>query len=439
MQGDVLMKSHSKIACLLSILFMGLGQLYNKQIIKGVIFAAVEVIFIVFFLPFIRYGMWGLYTLGEKPQAFVNGKVVQGDHSIFLMIYGIISLALIFIFAVLYYLNCRDAYRVGRLRDEGGKPNNFIKSLKVMWEQGFPYIMLSPAAFFTLFLTVVPLLFGVLVAFTNYSSPNHIPPRTLVDWVGFQTFIDLFTLAAYKDTFLGVFSWTVTWAVLSTVTTFFSGLVFAVIIESNGIKLKKFWRTIFILPWAVPGYISILVFRNIFNAQFGPLNQWLKAIGINGIQWLGDPTWAKVVCLAVNLWLGFPYFLALMSGVLTGISKDLYEAAEVEGASKLQQFFKITFPMVMFATAPLLIMSFANNFNNFNLIYFLNSGNPVNTKYKYAGDTDILLSWIYKLTLDQNQFNKACAVSIIIFIIIATISAFNFTRTRSFKEEDMIQ
>lgn len=433
------MKSHSKRARLLSVIFMGLGQLYNGQFIKGIIFAACEILFFVFLLPFIRHGLWGLYTLGEKPQAFVNGKVVQGDHSIFLMVYGIMSIVLIFLFAVLYYLNCRDAYRVGISRDRGEKANNFLKSLQVLWEQGFPHIMLSPAALCTLFLSVVPLIFGIMVAFTNYSSPNHVPPRSLVDWAGFQTFIDLVTLASYKETFFGVFSWTVIWAVLSTVTTFFSGLIFAVIIDSNGIKLKKFWRTVFILPWAVPGYISILIFRNLFNAQFGHINQFLKALNINGVQWLGDPTWAKVVCLIVNLWLGFPYFLALMSGVLTGISRDLYEAAEVEGANKIQQFFKITLPLVLFATAPLLIMSFAHNFNNFNLIYFINDGNPVNTKYKHAGHTDILLSWIYKLTLEQNQFNKACAVSIVIFIIIASISVFNFRRTRAFREEDMIQ
>ncbi|AGC67974.1 putative arabinogalactan oligomer transport system permease protein GanP [Thermoclostridium stercorarium subsp. stercorarium DSM 8532] len=434
-----MMKSHASRACLLSILFMGLGQIYNRQFIKGILFALIEIIFIFRLLPFIRYGLWGIYTLGETPQAFVDGKIVQGDHSIFLMVYGIISIVLILVFALLYYLNCQDAYKVGELRDNHIQPNKFIQSLKLVGEKGFPYLMLTPAAFFTLFITVVPLIFGVLVAFTNYSAPNHIPPRKLVDWVGFQTFKELFTLAGYKETFFGVFRWTVVWAILSTVTTYFSGLIFAVIINSNGIKLKKFWRTIFILPWAVPGYISILVFRNIFNAQFGPLNKWLVSLGFERIQWFGDPTWVKIVCLAVNLWLGFPYFLALMSGVLTGIPKDLYEAAEVEGANTIQKFFKITLPLVLFSTAPMLIMSFAYNFNNFNLIHFLNSGGPVNTSYKYAGHTDILLSWIYKLTLEQNQFNKACAVSIIIFIIIATISIFNFRRTRSFKEEDMIQ
>ncbi|HEY8422948.1 MAG TPA: ABC transporter permease subunit [Thermoclostridium sp.] len=433
------MKSNSKRACLLSVIFMGLGQLYNGQIVKGILFAAIELVFIVYLLPFIRYGLWGIFTLGETPQAFVDGKVVQGDHSIFLMVYGIIAIVLIFIFVILYYFNCQDAYKVGKLRDNHIQPNNFIKSLKLAGEKGFPYLMLLPSIFFVLFITVVPLIFGILVAFTNYSSPNHIPPRKLVDWVGFQTFVDLFTLSGYKETFFGVFGWTVIWAVLATVTTFFSGLIFAVILNSNGIRLKKFWRTVFILPWAVPGYISILVFRNIFNAQFGPLNNWLVSIGMNRIQWFGDPMWAKIVCLVVNLWLGFPYFMALMSGVLTGIPRDLYEAAEVEGANAIQKFFKITLPLVMFATAPLLIMSFAHNFNNFNLIHFLNSGGPVNTNYKYAGHTDILLSWIYKLTLEQNQFNKACAVSIIIFVIIATISIFNFRRTRSFKEEDMIQ
>lgn len=399
----------------------------------------IELFYIIFLLPYTVSSIRGLITLGDTPQKMVNGKIMQGDHSIFLMVFGIVALVVLFIYAVLYYINIKDALSVGRLRDNGKEPNKIKASLKKLSDNGFPYLLLTPAGIFTLFLTVVPLIFGILIAFTNYSSPNHLPPRALVDWVGFENFINLFKLPSLSNTFLGVAVWTVTWAVLATATTFFVGLLFAVIINANKIVLKKFWRSIFILPWAVPGFISILIMRNMFNGQFGPINKYLVAIGFDPIPWFADPTWAKITIILVNLWLGFPYYMALMSGVLTGISKELYEAASIEGANARQKFRKITLPMVLFSTAPLVINGFAYNFNNFTLIYLLTSGNPTNAEYFYAGHSDILLSWLYKLTLEQNQFQMASVVSIIVFLVIASVSAFNYLNTRSFKEEDMIQ
>ncbi len=433
------MGSYSKRAGLLSVIFMGLGQLYNKQIIKGVFFAIIELIYIIILVPYTVNSIWGLITLGSTPQKMVDGKIIQGDHSIFMMVIGIIALIVLLIYVVLYIINVNDAIKVGKSRDNGYEVSSIIGSLKNLSESGFPYILLTPAAVFTLFLTVVPLVFGVMIAFTNYSSPNHLPPRSLVDWVGFENFSNLFKLPSLGRTFAGVGAWTITWAILSTLSTFLVGLVFAVIINANKIVLKKFWRSIFILPWAVPGFISILIMRNMFNGQFGPINKYLVAIGLTPIPWLAEATWARVTCLLVNLWLGFPYYMAMMSGVLTGIPRDLYEAASIEGASAAQKFKKITLPMVIFATAPLVINGFAYNFNNFTLIYMLTSGNPANGEYFYAGNTDILLSWLYKLTLEQNQFHMASTVSIIVFIFIASISAFNYMNTRSFREEDMIQ
>ncbi len=433
------MRNHSNKAGVFSILFMGLGQLYNKQYFKGFSFALLEVFFILFMLPNTVKGLWGLATLGTVPQKMENGKIIQGDHSVFLMVFGIISIVVFFIFAVLYIINVKDAFKVGKLWDQGKKPNKIIESLGVLLDKGFPYLLLTPAGIFTLFLTVVPLVFGIMIAFTNYSSPNHLPPRALVDWVGFENFINLFKLPSLSRTFLGVALWTVTWAALATTTTFFMGLFFAVLINAKGILLKKFWRTVFILPWAVPGLISVLIMRNMFNGQFGPINKYLQALGMSPAPWFSDPAWAKATCILVNLWLGFPYYMALMSGVITSISKDLYEAAAIEGASAGQQFRRITLPLVLFATAPLLIMGFAYNFNNFTLIYLLTSGNPTNAAYSFAGHTDILLSWLYKLTLEQNQFHMASVVSIMIFLVIAAVSVINFMNTKSFREEDMIQ
>ena len=222
------------------------------------------------------------------------------------------------------------------------QPKGFKDTLKNVWENGFPYILLTPSILFTAFLTVLPLLFGILIAFTNYSGPNRLPPKNLVDWVGFQTFIDLFSMNTWSNTFFGVFSWTITWAILSTATTFFLGLFFAILISRKGIKLKKFWRGIFILPWAIPQFISILIMRNLFNGEFGPINQYLEIIGIAGIPWLSDPFWAKVALITINMWFGFPFWMILMSGVMTTIDKSLYEAADVDGATGWQSFRSIT-------------------------------------------------------------------------------------------------
>ncbi len=434
-----MMNSQANRAGLLSILFMGLGQIYNRQFVKGIFFAISELLFLILMLPYISNGFWGLFTLGEKAQSIVKGKIIQGDHSIFLMVTGILSLIILLLMILIYIINVYDARKVGKLRDDGKKVNNIKGSFVHLWEKGFPYIILTPPFLFIVFFTIIPLMFSILIAFTNYSAPNHLPPRNLVEWVGLQTFVDLFQLKTWSSTFYGVALWTIIWAILSTITTFFIGLLFAVLINSKGIKLKKMWRTIYIIPWAVPGFISILMFRNLFNGQFGPINDYLNTIGIADVPWLSDPTLAKVTCLLVNLWFGFPFYMALMSGVLTGISKDLYEAAEVDGANPRQQFWKITLPLVLYATAPLLILGFAGNFNNFTLIYLLTSGGPANAAYSFAGHTDILLSWIYKLTLEQSQFHIASAVTIIIFIFIATLSIYNFRNTRSFKDEDMIQ
>ncbi len=430
----------AKRAALFSFLFMGLGQLYNKQYVKGLSFIALEIYLLLFWTVPFQWAMWGLTTLGETPQIQKGFEVVQGDHSIFLLIEGILFLISFILLLWFYYLNIRDAYKVAAKREEGIKPNNTKDMFKNIWENGFPYILLTPSVLFTSFLTVLPLLFGVLIAFTNYSAPNYLPPKSLVDWVGLDTFIRLFQMKTWSTTFYGVFGWTVIWAILATVTTFFLGLIFAVLISQKGIKYKKFWRSIFILPWAIPQFISILIMRNIFNGQFGPLNRYLMDLGIidTAIPWLSDPLLAKMTLVIVNMWFGFPFWMILMSGVITSIDKELFEAAQVDGATSVQRFWKITMPLVMFSTAPLAIMSFAGNFNNFNIIYLMTQGGPVNMDYNYAGSTDILISWIYKLTLDNGQFAIASVVSILIFIIIAIFSIINFRNTRAFKEEDMM-
>lgn len=421
-------------AALLSVLFMGLGQQYNKERIKGLIFSFINVMILVN-IPNFSHALWGLFTLGETQQNIAAG--VAGDHSIFLLIEGIIGVLVIFVLLIVYILNILDAYRTALYIEKGGKPKTIIQTIKTAWSKYFPYVVLSPALVFILFLTVLPLIFSIAIAFTNYSSPFRLPPRSLIDWVGFENFINLFRMEIWGRTFIGVGTWTVIWAILASSTTYITGLLLAVIINIKGIRFKKLWRSIYILPFAVPGFISLLIMRLLFTG-LGPINSFLLSLGLERVPWLTDPFLAKVVLVLVNIWLGAPYFMALMSGVLTNISSELYEAAAIDGATGVQKFTKITFPLVLHATMPLLILSFTFNFNNFMMIYVLTDGGPANVAYQYAGHTDILISWIYSLTLEQGQFHMASVVSIILFILIATASAITFSRTKSFQEEDMM-
>ena len=437
------MRQHRTTAAVLSAICIGFGQLYNRQWVKGILLSLFGLGSLYYFVTNLGDALKGMITLGESGSGFqvVDGltKLVEGDHSINLLIEGLITLLLLVLYLIAYYANIKNAYNTGKQRDLGEKPNTFKQTLNYIFEEKFAQSFLTLPAIGILFFTVMPIIFMVMLAFTNYSAPNNLPPAKLVDWVGFQTFTSLVALKSWSHTFFGVLTWTLIWAVLATVTTYFGGVLVALLIQQKGIRFKGIWRVILIIPYAIPQLISLLVMRNLFNGQFGPINQYMQFFGLDGLPWLTDPFWAKVTVIVVNMWVGIPVSMLLVMSVLTTIPKDLYEAAEVDGASGYQKFRIITLPMVLFSTAPVLITQFAGNINNFNAIFLLTNGNPVVGDYQYAGATDLLVTWLYKLTLDQQRYSMASAIGIIIFLIIASFSIYNYRRTKSFKEEDMIQ
>ncbi|MFA6938320.1 MAG: sugar ABC transporter permease, partial [Treponema sp.] len=198
---------------------------------------------------------------------------------------------------------------------------------------------------------------------------------------------------------------------------------------------------IFILPYAVPSVISMLVWRNLLNGTFGTVNRTLQALGLtkNVIPWLGNCTLAQVMCIVINLWAGFGYFMLLSMGTMTAISPDLFEAARIDGASKWQILRKITMPLVMYQTMPLIIMSFTHNINNFGIIYFLTAGQPTvaDSTTTLAGGTDILVTWIYKLTITLLKYNYASVIAVIIFVVLAPFAIWQFKNTKAFKEGEV--
>lgn len=436
---------------------------------------------------FFLEGFWGVVTIGttdsanyyqvsllDEPIHVENGiaketMIVRGHLSSYIMIRSLIALLLLCYFLVIMIWNISDAYKTSVEIEKTGIKQKDREYFKKVYEGSFEYIVLLPAIFVITFISIMPIIFSFLVAFTSYSGQAS--DVGLFDWVGFKNFANIFSFGGdipFAETFWSVFVWTVIWAVFSTVTVFFGGFFQALVINSEKVPLKKFWRTILILPWAIPAIITQMVFANIFNEN-GVINAVLQQIGVydvliewgwlgqkfseitdpikkmfylgqDNIQWFTNPynKWfVRIVLIVVNIWLGFPYYMALMTSTMTGLDKTLYEAAEIDGASKWQQLKHITFPLVMLSTAPLLVMCFSGNFNNFGMIYFVTQGgaHAGDIATAYAGDTDILISWIYSLTVNYKNYNMASVFSILIFFIVGSIAAWNYSRTKAFKED----
>ncbi|MEG2119980.1 MAG: sugar ABC transporter permease, partial [Pseudoflavonifractor sp.] len=288
---------------------------------------------------------------------------------------------------------------------------------------------------------ILPLIFMVLIAFTNYDS-NHQPPGNLFTWVGFENFKDVLWDDPVKSyTFRHLLQWTVIWAIFATFTNYIFGMLLAIIINKKGIKFKKLWRTIFVLTIAVPQFVSLLIMSKIFYDQGtgGPVNVILQSLGFGMVHFLSDPVLARITVIFVNMWVGIPYSMLITSGILMNIPADLYESARIDGAGPVKQFTKITMPYMLFVTTPYLITQFVGNFNNFNVIYLLTQGNPKSLSLYQAGETDLLVTWLYKLTVNFSDYNLASVIGILVFIISAVLSLIVYNSSSSMKNEEAFQ
>lgn len=419
---------HNPILAVLLSVIPGIGQLYNRRFVKGSIIFILFAAFAISLGNFMATGYWGLITLGEVPRE---------DDSRTLMIQGLVSVIFSAIALTFYIINLRDAYLDAKKIKRGWIKLSMMDAFRQAWDKGFPYLLIGPGFLMLLFVVVLPLLFMVALAFTNYNLYNA-PPRHLLSWVGIENFISLLTVPIWRNTFFTVLSWTLIWTFLATTLQIALALFLAIIVNDPRVKFKRLIRTVFILPWAVPAFVTILIFAAMFNDNFGAINNdILIPLFGSGLPWLTDPFYAKVAIIMIQVWLGFPFVFALFTGILQSISADWYEAADVDGASRWQKFSNITFPHVMFATAPLLIMQYSFNFNNFGIIYLFNQGGPA-VRGQNAGGTDILISWVYSLTFETQNFNMAAAISIIMGLIVVIFAFFQFRRSRSFKEEGKI-
>ncbi|MFN7252271.1 MAG: carbohydrate ABC transporter permease [Anaerobacillus sp.] len=416
-----------KLSLLLSVI-PGLGQFYNRRFMKGSVFLILAASFLIVFTDFINIGLWGIFTLGTQP-----GR----DHSLVLIIQGLVTIILLLFSAVFYYINLRDAYKDASKLKEGFGIPTLREAFHNTYDKTFPYFLVGPGLFLVIFSIILPLGFMLSLAFVNYYLRNS-PPANLLDWVGFDNFVSLATTPMWQNTFMSVFSWTIIWTLVATTLQIALGLFLAILANDKRIKYKRTVRTMLILPWAVPGFVTILIFAAMFNDGFGAINrQIMEPLFGLSIPWMTDLFWTRTAIISIQVWLGFPFVFALFTGVLQSISDDWYEAATVDGANRWQKFKAITFPHVMYATAPLMIMQYTHNFNNFNIIYLFNEGGPA-IRGQNAGGTDILISWVYSLTFQQQNYSIAAAISMIIGLIVAIFAFFQFRRTSTFKEEGKI-
>jgi len=265
----------------------------------------------------------------------------------------------------------------------------------------------------------------------NYVNPDDKSDFLEPGWrdpAWFTNYVRLVNDDRVRDPLISVFIWTVVFASLTVLTQFAFGLLLALALNKP-IRGRRIYRSILILPYAMPSVMSILIWGGMFNTEFGAVNEILDS----NIAWFQDPTFARVAVILVNLWLGFPYFYLVSSGSLQAIPSELLEAAAIDGANPRQVFSKVTLPLLLQILSPLLIASFAFNFNNFNLIYLLTGGGPrEQLDGEIAGSTDILISYTYQIAFGSNlqDLGLASAISVVIFFLVASISLYGVRKSK---------
>ncbi|HEY8390355.1 MAG TPA: sugar ABC transporter permease [Clostridia bacterium] len=430
----------------LSFLIMGFGCFVRKQFIKGLLYFLAQVLFVFLCVFFISKYLPDLGTLGTVPikrvwdeveQVYIN---IQVDNSMLILLYSIVSIFIIFFFCVLYINSLKAAYNAQINSENGKKNNSFFDDIKSLLDDKFHTTLLTLPSIGVILFTILPLIFMILIAFTNYDS-DHLPPAKLFDWVGLANFKELlWGSAQISSTFGRVLLWTMIWAFFATFTNYFAGMFLAIIINKKGIKFKAFWRTMFVMTIAVPQFVTLLTIRNVF-ANIGLINTWLQKLNIidRAIPFFEKGWLARIMIIIINMWVGIPYTLLIVSGILMNIPQSLYESAKIDGASPFKMFVKITFPYVFFVTAPYLLTQFVGNINNFNVIYYLTAGGPKSLNYFFAGETDLLITWLYSLTSDKSNYKTASVIGIMVFLICSVFSLIAYNLTSSTKREEDYQ
>ena len=441
-----------------SFFVMGFGNIARGQVLRGLLFLLFEIVFIVYMITAGGYWLSMLPSLGKQGPTQAYNEILDtytttyNDNSFKILLYGVLTIFFIFAFIYTWRLNVKQNKLAEQFLKSGKKLSSDKDDLRSMVDENFYKTLLALPLTGILVFTVMPIVFMILVAFTNYDGAHNGFSNNLFTWVGLDNFNTLLSWQSagggqsYSATFGEILAWTLIWAFLATFTNYFLGMFVAMMINKKGIRLKKMWRTILVMTVAIPQFISLLYVSKMF-ARNGLINLTLK----DTLHWISqplpfweDPTWARVSVILINVWIGIPYLMLITTGILMNIPADLYESARIDGANAWQQYTKITLPYMLFITGPYLLTSFTGNMNNFNVIYLLTGGAPTNSAASGAagsvGYTDLLITWLFKITTGaESQYYLASVVGIMVFVVVALISLVVYNVLPSIKNEEDFQ
>ncbi|HMM69856.1 MAG TPA: ABC transporter permease subunit [Gudongella oleilytica] len=414
-----------------TLLLPGLGQALNGQLGKMAVMIFGSLFIYLIAIPYaLGYGNYqgegiaGLISLAE------GGARI--DKSLIFMIEGVVSIFLLLLAALVVYISFSDVYRVETGKIKGVRPKTWFENKKSLLEEGFPYVTSLPAMIIILFIVLVPVITTFLLSFTNM-DPQH---QSKFSWVGIQNY----RLIALGEGLAGsvfwlILVWTLIWTFAATTLAILIGFFMALLVNNERVKGKRFFRTIYILPWAVPAFITIMYF-SIMTAPGGSITEILAGIFNTRIEIKNNTFLTRTALILIQGWLGSAYVFLLTTGVLQSIPSDLDEAAEIDGATAWDRMIRITVPLVLFQISPLLVTQYTFNFNNFSVIFLFNEGGPFNPQRygNLAGSSDLLISYIYKLAI-MNQYQAiGAAITIFISLGLMVFAYLGFRNSKGFKE-----
>ena len=426
-----------------SALVWGIGCLARRQIVKGLIFLAAEILIIYYMISSGFQNLAKLITLGDMEQQRVWNEeksiyeYIDGDRSLVILLYGIVTIVMLIAALIILALSVKNAYKAEALSKAGKKVPGIREEIDGFMNSNLHFTLLSLPVLGTLAFTVLPLIFMMSMAFTNYSVEDN--KLVLFDWVGLENFKQIVSFTgSLGKTFWSVLGWTLVWAVVATFLNYIFGMILAMVINWKEVRAKKFWRFCFVLTVAVPHFVTLLIIRQMLQPE-GAVNVLLRSLGVIGagdsLPFFTNATWARIAVILINLWVGAPYVLLQVTGILQNIPQELYEAAKVDGAGPITIFRKITMPYMLFVTTPYLITSFTGNVNNFNVIFLTSEGYPRAVE-STAGQTDLLITWLYKLTIENQYFDIGAVIGIMTFVTLGIVSLLTFRLSGSYKNEE---
>ena len=432
---------HGDLLTRLSAVLMGIGIIGHGQLVKGLLVLLLEAAFVYYMINSGFSTLALLPSLGDREAEKVWNETKQvyeytlGDNSQVILLENVITLFVIAGFIVLWIIQMRHSYRLQLMKEDGGHVPSLKEDVRRLFDGDLHVALMTIPCIGILVFNIIPLVYMISMAFTSYSKEDE--HLMLFDWNGLTQFKRVLSLGGnIGKQFWHVLGWTIVWAIFATFLNYILGMVLAMIINRKETKWKGFWRFCFVLSIAVPQFVTLMI-MNIMLQPSGAVNVLLQNLGLisSPLPFWKDAMWAKITIIIINLWVGIPYTLLQVTGILQNIPAELYEAARVDGAGPVKTFFSITLPYMLFVTTPYLITSFIGNINNFNVIYLLSGGGPTYVG-DTAGQTDLLVTWLYKLTIDQQYYNLGAVIGIMTFITLTIVTLITYRNSGSYKNEE---